>query len=141
MKCFYASSGLNYKNGWATTCPRQSDMLGMQATPSILFNSPKFRELREKLENDEWPKGCHLCKESEEIGHPSMRQDYEWVDNNLRHVELRFSNACNMACLHCSEVVRCFERSPLRTPEADEQKLQPRKARQSNVHAFFHKKT
>ena len=104
MKCYYASSGLNYKNGWATTCPRQSDMLGMQATPSILFNSPKFQELRDTLERDEWPKGCHLCKESEAIGHPSMRQDWEWVDDNLRHVELRFSNACNMACLHCSEV-------------------------------------
>ena len=104
VKCFYASSGLNYKNGWVTTCPRQSDMLGMQATPSMLFRSKKFQELRDTLDRDEWPKGCHLCQESEEIGHPSMRQDHKWVDENLRHVELRFSNACNMACLHCSEV-------------------------------------
>ena len=104
MKCYFASSGLNYKNGWGTVCPRQSNILHTVDIPSIMFNSRNFKLLRAKLENDEWPSGCHLCKESEEIGHPSMRHDWEWVDENLRHVELRFSNACNMHCLHCSEV-------------------------------------
>jgi len=106
VNCFYASSGLNYKNGWATCCPRQSDQLKKfgDVKPSTLFHSREFRALRAKLKRGHWPKGCHLCKESEEIGHPSMREDWEWKDDNLRHVELRFSNSCNMACLHCSEV-------------------------------------
>ena len=53
---------------------------------------------------------------AEKEGTKSMRQDYEadlthydpetgTVDfKGLKHVEMRFSNSCNMACLHCSEV-------------------------------------
>ena len=32
----------------------------------------------------------------------SSRQDHELQHKNLERVEIRFSNACNMACLHCS---------------------------------------
>lgn len=113
MKCFYATSGINYKNGTVTVCPRQSDQLAVMDVPSKIFNSDGFKWVRQNLEWDMWPTGCDLCHASESIGHPSMRHDHPYVADhsngwshydNLRHVELRFSNACNMSCLHCSEV-------------------------------------
>jgi MoaA/NifB/PqqE/SkfB family radical SAM enzyme len=67
--------------------------------------------------NGIWPEGCHLCKEVEESGAGrSMRQDFpadeSYYDKetgavdfkSIKHIELRFSNSCNMACLHCSDV-------------------------------------
>ena len=113
MNCFYATSGINYKNGTVTVCPRQSDQLAVTDVPSKIFNSSGFKWVRQSLSWDQWPTGCDLCQASESIGHPSMRMDHVCSDEhsngwspytNLKHVELRFSNACNMSCLHCSEV-------------------------------------
>lgn len=124
IPCWYANHGLNYKNGTASVCARQSDQLVTygkfdvegKMIPSEFFNSEGFMKLRRDLYNGEWPMGCHLCKEAEDFGNRSMRTDYEhseeWLDpetgyvdpRGLQFIELRFSNACNMACLHCSEV-------------------------------------
>lgn len=119
LPCYYAHGGLNYKNGFATTCPisgARLKMLDDDQVPSQFWNNEKFKEYRKMLDNGEWPSDCHLCKESEELGLHSMRQDYnsdltyynpktgEVGFEGLKHVELRFSNACNMACMHCSEV-------------------------------------
>ena len=137
--CLYMLGGINYKNGYITTCPRQSDKLVLKKEtflPSEIFNHNRFKWAREKLYNDEFPTGCYTCEAMENINHPSMRQDFllnkdnnfhriERIPSNpnetglmkcydskthqtsfegLRHVELRFSNACNFACLHCSDV-------------------------------------
>ena len=113
VNCFYATGGINYKNGTVSVCPRQSDQLAVTDIPSKIFNSQNFKWVRQSLSENIWPSGCDLCEASESIGHPSMRHDHPctiehangWSPwTNLRHVELRFSNACNMSCLHCSEV-------------------------------------
>jgi len=118
LPCYYAHGGLNYKNGFATVCPISSDRLHMidEKVPSQFWNNEKFKNYRKSLDKGIWPKHCHLCKVAEEEGTYSMRSDKE-ADlshydptsgivkfTGLKHVELRFSNACNMACLHCSEV-------------------------------------
>jgi hypothetical protein len=120
--CWYMLGGLNYKNGYATSCPQQSDKLhvmeGMQIIkPSEIINSEGFKKHRLDMMSGKWSPGCHLCKNVEEQNAGrSMRMDYEADDSfydeftgmidfkGLNHVEFRFSNACNMACLHCSEV-------------------------------------
>lgn len=118
LPCFYAHGGLNYKNGFATTCPISSDRLKMLdgEVPSEFWNNDKFKEYRKMLDRGEWPEGCVLCKIDEQENRTSMRHDYpadlstynpktgEVSFEGLKHVELRFSNSCNMACLHCSEV-------------------------------------
>jgi len=120
LPCYYAYSGLNYKNGFVTTCPIGPARLQTidDKLPSEFWNNENFREYRQKLDKGEWPAGCHLCQEAEAEGTRSMRYDYqnridlsEYDPNTgimpfsgLKHVELRFSNSCNMACLHCSEV-------------------------------------
>jgi MoaA/NifB/PqqE/SkfB family radical SAM enzyme len=119
IPCFYALSGLNFKNGFATSCPQQSDQLQIldNQLPSEFWNNKGFRDHRKELMSGEWCRGCHLCKEAEEADSvKSMRQDYPADETyydaetgnvdfkGLHHVELRFSNSCNMACLHCSQV-------------------------------------
>ena len=87
--------------------------------------------------NGKWSRGCHLCRDPEMIGSHSMRQDYVPVTNyydpatgavdlkGLRHVELRFSNSCNMACKHCSVVYSSGWVSKLKhyQPDAEVEKL------------------
>lgn len=119
LPCYYAHGGLNYKNGFATTCPISGARLKMLdgQVPSEFWNNDKFKEYRKCLDRGEWPSDCNLCQIAEEIdGTVSMRHDYpadlstynpdtgEVSFDGLKHVELRFSNSCNMACLHCSEV-------------------------------------
>jgi MoaA/NifB/PqqE/SkfB family radical SAM enzyme len=87
----------------------------------------------------QWPKGCHLCKEAEDIGAKSMRHDYHQISdivfdldmyNNdtgeidfkaVKHIELRFSNSCNMACLHCSDVYSSGWMSKLKHYKSDKE--------------------
>lgn len=119
ISCFYALSGLNFKNGFATSCPQQSDQLHIldNQLPSEFWNNEGYRNHRKELMSGKWCKGCHLCAEAEDTDSiKSMRHDYPadetyydaktgHVDfKGLHHVELRFSNSCNMACLHCSQV-------------------------------------
>jgi MoaA/NifB/PqqE/SkfB family radical SAM enzyme len=125
--CPYALGAINYKNGFVTSCPQQSDRLHTYTDtqvlkPSEIINSEGFKAHRKELMSGSWPKGCHLCREAETMNNKSMRQDFNQMPeishnldlyNNetgeidfkaLKHIELRFSNSCNMACLHCSDV-------------------------------------
>jgi MoaA/NifB/PqqE/SkfB family radical SAM enzyme len=128
--CFYTLGGINYKNGFVTSCPQQSDRLfeiesEQVILPSNIINSKGFKDHRKEMMSGIWSQGCHLCKEVEEAkAGESMRQNLCFMGpdftttsleehcksdgsiefSNLRHIELRFSNACNMACLHCSTV-------------------------------------
>ena len=120
LPCHYAHGGVNFKNGFATTCPISSAHLvelgEFGGVPSEFWNTKGFRDYRQQLDRGEWPAHCHLCQSAEKEGTKSMRHDYEAdlthydpetgeVDfKGLKHVEMRFSNSCNMACLHCSEV-------------------------------------
>jgi MoaA/NifB/PqqE/SkfB family radical SAM enzyme len=138
LNCFYATNGLNFKNSYATVCPIQSDQ-AMQITnevPSQIFNSDGFKELRKKLFNGEWPSGCHLCKEAEADNNTSMRNDFTYLETNeslidyitgfvnpkgLQHIEFRFSNSCNMACLHCDQVYSSGWQTKLKHYTPDQQ--------------------
>jgi MoaA/NifB/PqqE/SkfB family radical SAM enzyme len=104
--------------------------------PSEIFNSENFKRHRQEMLFGKWSRGCHLCKEPEAIGSHSMRQDYppvlDYVNRltghvdfkGLRHVELRFSNSCNMACKHCSVVFSSGWVSKLKNyvPDAEDEK-------------------
>jgi MoaA/NifB/PqqE/SkfB family radical SAM enzyme len=156
--CPYSLGAINYKNGFVTSCPQQSDQLHVYKNsnvikPSEIINSENFKKHRQDLMSGIWPKGCHLCKEAEQIGSPSMRQDFPVnkedlehynsetgeVDLNLiQHIELRFSNACNMACLHCSDVYSSGWVSKLKHYQPDEE---DRKHKLVQLTRTFHKLT
>ena len=64
IACWYTLGGLNYKNGFATSCPQQSDKLHiMEGTqiikPSEIINSEGFRKHRLDMMSGKWSPGCH----------------------------------------------------------------------------------
>lgn len=139
IECYFTLAGMNYKNGFVTSCPQTPDQfvqMNQTIKPSEIFNSENFKKHRREMLSGKWSRGCHLCKEPEAIGSHSMRQDYppllDYVDRatghvefkGLRHVELRFSNSCNMACKHCSVVFSSGWVSKLKNyiPDAEDEK-------------------
>jgi len=124
LPCHYALSGINYKNGFVTACAVQTDYLhhykktkNSTVLPSQFINNPNFKQFRLQLDKGEWPEGCRMCMDVEKQNSgKSMRLDYAYDDthyNNetgeidfksIKIIELRFSNSCNMSCLHCSQV-------------------------------------
>jgi MoaA/NifB/PqqE/SkfB family radical SAM enzyme len=139
IKCFYTLSGINYKNGFVTSCPQQSDQLyvigkNSSVKPSDIINSDGFKKHRLEMMSGQWSPGCHLCKEVEEAtAGKSMRDDAPASDlhynpssgeidfKSIEHIELRFSNACNFACLHCSDVYSSGWMSKLKYYQADDE--------------------
>lgn len=139
VKCYYTLGGINYKNGFVTSCPQQSDQLyiieeGKSIKPSDIINSEGFKKHRKEMMEGTWSAGCHLCKDVEAAkAGSSMRMDYPVDTSNynaetgeinfaaVKHIELRFSNACNMACLHCSDVYSSGWMSKLKYYTADQE--------------------
>jgi len=156
--CPYTLGGINYKNGFVTSCPQQSDRLcditNTTLKPSDVINSEGFRKHRKEMMSGTWSPGCHLCKDAEAIGSHSMRQDFDYmldevVDLDLyneqtgeidfasvKHIELRFSNSCNMSCLHCSDVYSSGWMSKLKRYNSDEE---DRKHKLIQLTREFHK--
>lgn len=137
LPCYYALGGINYKNGFVTTCPQTAAQLHIDdhlSVPSQFINNENFKKYRLELMSGEWPSDCHLCKEVEEASAgKSMRLDYPADESfynphtgavdfkSIRHIELRFSNSCNMACLHCSDVYSSGWMSKLKRYVPDEE--------------------
>jgi len=134
--CYYALGGINLKQKFATSCPQQSDRLQWMAKghlPSQYFNNENFRQHRLDLLNGNWPKGCDMCQYVEEQNSGvSMRQetpaDTSYTDfktgktkfEGLKTIEIRFSNSCNMACLHCSAAFSSGWMTKLKRYEPDQ---------------------
>ncbi len=134
--CYYALGGINLKQKYATSCPQQSDRLQWMSDgylPSQYFNNKNFINHRLDLLNGNWPKGCDMCQYVEEQDSGvSMRQevpaDTSYTDfttgitkfDGLKTIEIRFSNSCNMACLHCSQAFSSGWVSKLKRYQPDE---------------------
>ena len=147
--CYYSLTGINYKNQFITSCAINSDRLvkfSDTILPSKIYNSENFKSIRKQLHDGKWPSGCHLCEDVEKNPNAfSMRQDYLFEDGKFehekenfvydfydpltgfmnpkgcRHIEMRFSNVCNMSCLHCSSVFSTGWQKKLETYEIDEE--------------------
>jgi len=129
IPCYYALSCIDYKFGYVTTCPRQTDRLIVdEFLPSKIINSESFKLMRKDLASGIWPKGCWSCKESEQKNVLSMRNDFPVLEDGkffrqqnekpildffdkttgeidpstVEHVEMRLSKSCNFTCFHCS---------------------------------------
>ena len=105
MSCYYSHCSISFKHKYSTFCAFQVDPLcefEESILPSQIFNSKGFVKTRKMLDNNSWPSGCDHCRIPESKDLKSSRQDHELQHKNLERVEIRFSNACNMACLHCS---------------------------------------
>jgi len=139
LPCYYALGGINFKNGFVTSCPQQSDQLVIlenQYIPSKFINSTNFKQHRKDLMSGIWPNGCDMCERVECANSgTSMRQeepvslDYYHQDGSidflgLRTAEIRFSHSCNMSCLHCSMVFSSGWMSKLKRYQSDNEDRQ-----------------
>jgi len=142
LPCYYTIGGLNFKNGFVTSCPQQHEkmqILDEAWLPSEFFNNEQFRKHRLEMMNGTWSTGCDMCEHVErDKSGKSMRQeqdvDLSYYDadtgevsfEGLRTVEIRFSHSCNMACLHCSQVFSSGWMSKLKryTPTEEDHKHQ-----------------
>ena len=139
LPCYYALGGINFKNGFVTSCPQQSDqlvILDQEYLPSRFFNSESFKQHRRDLMSGVWPSGCDMCQRVECANSGrSMRQEEPVKLNHyhadgsvdfegLRTAEIRFSHSCNMSCLHCSQVFSSGWMSKLKRYQSDSEDRQ-----------------
>lgn len=124
INCHWALSAVDYKNNdRVVICPRMQGNLSSISegvAPSNFINNENFTNLRKQLYAGEWPDMCKSCKDYEDKGYKSYRQKANkdrWREElldyydpatgkvdfkSLEYIEVRFSNACNLSCLHCS---------------------------------------
>ena len=111
-------------NGDIKFCCASTDILGNISKNSIedIYNSPLAKNLRVQFLKGEKPEGCVTCWDKEKggtsIGHArwlSNNQGQFVIDDsvnhtqddgtltkqNLKFVDLIWSNKCNFACIHC----------------------------------------
>ena len=96
-------------NGAVKTCCAGQFVLGNIGTETlpVIFSKKEYLETRAALEQQIFPQYCSRCEEHEKLG-PHMSQ-YDYFKNNvpgtqdqqLKHVDLRWSNVCNLSCRYC----------------------------------------
>jgi len=70
-------------------------------SPQDWHNSDFHKKTKEQLANDEWPDACRKCQAMEEVGLQSQRLKPRIYGPGLSHLDLRFSNSCNLKCMSC----------------------------------------
>lgn len=70
-------------------------------TPIEWLNSNTIQNARQQFANNVWPDACNKCKINEENGIQSMRTNDKEYGPGLSHLDLRFSNSCNLSCIMC----------------------------------------
>lgn len=83
-------------------------------TVEEVWNSPQYKEFRRQFMNGEMPKTCERCYREEEAGIRSPRFGFNekwWNDTvkveeeipvDIRYVDLRLGNLCNLKCRMCN---------------------------------------
>ena len=113
------------QEGKVSACWRYPDKIGDYTAQTVqeIWNGKEIKELRRQLLNNERPVGCRSCWDMEDSGVRSTRLqtaiDYQNIMNiekarqtttddfsmplrDLKSIELRFDNICNLMCRHCS---------------------------------------
>ena len=109
--------------GYVSACWRNHDKLGHYGDKQLkeIWNNDNYKAIRNNLLNGVQHEGCKSCWDMEEANVTSTRQqcnkDYakhvpkvlEEVNNgvipmNVKTIELRFGNVCDLRCRHCSSI-------------------------------------
>lgn len=77
-------------------------------SPRDYFYGKKMTDIRNKMLNGEYIKGCEKCYRDEKLGKVSYRQHAEGMFKNvnteslrIKYIEIGLSNSCNFACVTC----------------------------------------
>lgn len=97
--------------------------ISQQLTDQQVLNSPTVKAVRQQMLRGQWPVACERCRQSEDAGSVSIRQQLnsrfgQGRDDFLRHTsedgsldhaivlyaDIRLGNACNLTCRMCGPV-------------------------------------
>lgn len=65
------------------------------------FNSPVHKNAKQSIDKGILPDSCLRCRTDEQSGIQSMRQRPRVYGPGLSHLDIRFSNQCNLRCVMC----------------------------------------
>lgn len=109
--CSSIDSGLFvYATGEVKTCCAGSESLGdiNQETIQNIFNKKRYIEIKNNLRSNKKDSYCSTCYALEEIN-PTLSQKYGFNQlyplqekQNLKLIDIRWSNICNLACRYCN---------------------------------------
>ena len=122
--CIMPFIHMNLKpKGYVSACWRNHDLLGHYGKETLkdIWNNDNYKQIRNNLLNGIQHEGCKSCWDMEKANVTSTRQqcnkDYakhipevlEEVNNgvipmNVKTIELRFGNVCDLRCRHCSSI-------------------------------------
>lgn len=124
--CVMPFSHINIKQkGKLSACWRFPGKIGdySEETLQDAWNGEKLKDVRRALLNDEQHPGCKSCWDAEKSGIKSTREvcngeysstvtedsvrqiidaEFNMPIENLKTIEVRFDNICNLMCRHCS---------------------------------------
>lgn len=99
-------------NGDVKFCCALNESLGNINEDSVenIINNDLSNDIRNSILNDKWHSACSYCKKAEEHGGSSERTGTlnsidEFENTNtfqLKEVDLRWSNTCNLTCNYCN---------------------------------------
>ena len=106
-----ASVLIDTHKGIRPCCYFQGNFMGnIKEQPiSEILSSDRWKQLKQKMYDKEWPSECLDCKKIEDDTGFSLRKAYlngsidieGWEKGKLAYIEFNGSNICNLACLHC----------------------------------------
>ena len=73
------------------------------------ISPPLFEQIKEDFLNGRTHKNCKKCQDAEKNGgYASLRSHYNKhypsiTDFNLKFIDVRWNNKCNLSCVYCSE--------------------------------------
>lgn len=144
--CFYPFDGMTIDpTGKVQPCPIWSNHPGhtimemstaKDMTAPEVFNSKRLNEIRKTMLMGKEVDSCHSCYRNEEKGFKSRRQRKIIAElgtteltnaiaiehkPRLKHIELNFSNTCNLACAMCNRTHSSgwMQQDKLMPPELD----------------------
>lgn len=101
-------------NGDIKFCCALNQSLGNINEDSVenIINNDLSNNIRNSILNDKWHSACDYCKRAEEHGGTSERTGtLNLIDNykdknvyELKEVDLRWSNTCNLSCNYCNSL-------------------------------------
>lgn len=86
-------------------CRFKSSIKKFDGNLETLLDSKEYTTLRNLSEQGKKIKGCEKCYYEEEIGHKSLRQEFNETygfEKKLTYLEIGMDNLCNMACDGCN---------------------------------------
>ena len=122
--CIMPFIHMNLKpKGYVSACWRNHDLLGHYGEEKLkdIWNNKNYKQIRNNLLNGIQHEGCKSCWDMEKSHTKSTRQqcNEQYADMipsvldtvkdgvlpmNVRTIELRFGNVCDLRCRHCSSI-------------------------------------